>query len=81
MEQNTNNLAEIADSGDEMALNKALLHKLAKMIDESKSGRDVAALSRRLQQVAERIEYLEGVEKRTSKETPLSRLLKESKEV
>lgn len=81
MTDSINSLAEVADSGDELALNKALRHKLAKMIDESKSGRDVASLSRRLQQVAERIEYLEGVERKTSKETPLSRLLKEANEV
>ena len=81
MVENTNNLADVADTGDELALNKALRHKLAKMIDESKSGRDVAALTRRLQQVAERIDYLEKAQKRTSKETPLSKILRDAKEV
>lgn len=78
MTENNNNLADIADTGNELELNKALRHKLAKMIDESKSGRDVAALTRRLQQVAERIEYLEGVKSRTSTDTPLSRILEKA---
>lgn len=80
MKDTVKTLVEVADSGDEIALNKALRHKLAKMIDDSHSGRDVAALSRQLQQVTERINYLENIQKRENPETPLFKILQAAKE-
>lgn len=52
-------LASVADQGDNLELLKALRQKLATAIDESKSGRDIAALSRQLQIVAAQIESIE----------------------
>ena len=56
-------LASIADQGDNLELLKALRQKLATAIDESKSGRDIAALSRQLQIVAAQIESIEEAHK------------------
>lgn len=54
------NLEQIANKGDDLETLKALRQKIAKTIDESNSGRDIAALSRQLQivmaQIAEREE-------------------------
>lgn len=55
------NLADIVDKNDELETLKALRLKLAKTIDESKSGRDIAALSRQLTSVTKRISEIEDV--------------------
>lgn len=49
-------LAEAAGSGDKLSTLEALRDKLARQIDASGSGRDVAALSRQLTDVMDRIE-------------------------
>ena len=52
-------LCEIADKGDNLETLKQLRHKLAETIEESRSGRDIASLSRQLQIVMGAIEELE----------------------
>lgn len=52
-------LSEIVDTGTELETLKALRLKLAKTIDESRSGRDIAALSRQLRKVSATISELE----------------------
>lgn len=56
----------VAESGNNLDTYKALRQKIARTIDESKSGRDIAALSKQLQIVIAKIEELEAEpEKRT----------------
>ena len=55
----------IKDRAGELETMKVLQLKLAKTIDESNSGRDIAALSRQLQTVTGRIAELEELESQT----------------
>lgn len=57
------NLAQIADEGNDLETLKQLRHKIAETIDESNSGRDIAALSRQLQIVMQQITVLEAEKK------------------
>lgn len=57
-----NNIAEIVENGNELETLRALQMKLARTIDASNSGRDIAALSRQLQTVTGRIRELEALE-------------------
>lgn len=52
-------IEEIAEKGDDLATMIALRQKLARTIDESRSGRDIASLTRQLQIVLSHIEELE----------------------
>lgn len=54
------NLEEIAEKGNKLNTLKALRCKIANAIDESSSGRDIAALSLRLMDVMDQINSLEG---------------------
>ena len=45
-----------ADTGDRLETLKALRHKIARAIQNSSSGRDIAALSRQLREVMDEIE-------------------------
>lgn len=49
--------------GDELTTLKALQKKIARTIDESKSGRDIAALSKQLREVTARIAEIEEIRK------------------
>ena len=64
-------LAQIADKGNDLDTLKQLRHKIAETIDESNSGRDIAALSRQLQLVMERITALEAEQKAAQHDTIL----------
>lgn len=55
-------LSKIADDGDELETLRALRHKIADTIDTSKSGRDIAALSKQLREIITRISDLEARE-------------------
>lgn len=55
-------IAEIAEKGNDLETLKALRHKIADAIDQSNSGRDIAALSRQLQIVMEQISVLDKSE-------------------
>ena len=57
-----NKISDIVENGNEFETLKALQMKLARTIDESNSGRDIAALSRQLQIVTGRIRELEALE-------------------
>ena len=68
-----NDIATIADQGDRLATLKALRHKLAETIDNSHSGRDIAALARQLQIVSGQIAEIEAQQS----DDPISDILKE----
>ena len=58
------NTIKIIDTleNSELTTLKALQRKIAATIDESKSGRDIAALSRQLREVTKRIAELKEIE-------------------
>ena len=56
-------IIKAADSGDKLTLLKALRDKLAETLQESRSSRDIAALTKRLVDVAAEIEELEKLSK------------------
>ncbi len=58
-------LSKIADSGDELETLRGLRQKIAATIDASKSGRDIAALSKQLREIITRISDLEAREDET----------------
>ncbi len=72
------NLTKIADMGDELQILKSLRHKLAVTIEESQSGRDVAALSRQLRDVISKISELESGNKEKKAVTTLDLILLKS---
>lgn len=71
-------LEEIADSGDQLATLRALRQKVARTIDRSESGRDIAALSRQLQLISTEIQGLEQAQE--AQDTPLARILAKARE-
>jgi len=54
MDKNTK-IVDTLEKGDKLTTLKALQNKIARTIDESKSGRDIAALSKQLREVTEEI--------------------------
>lgn len=69
-------LSEIVDNGNTLETLKYLRHKIAEAIDDSTSGRDIAALSRQLQIVIESISELEKITPDTEIETVLEQVRK-----
>ena len=67
----------IQDNAGELETMKVLQLKLARTIDESNSGRDIAALSRQLREVTAKISELEQREE--YEDTPLYKLLREAR--
>ncbi len=55
-------LVDVVDNNNELETLKALRMKLAETIDQSSSGRDIAALSRQLTGVTKRITELEEMQ-------------------
>ena len=55
-------LPQISETGNRLETLKALRQKVAEAIDKSKSGRDIAALSRQLQIVMVEIEEIEAAD-------------------
>lgn len=53
-------LEEIASNGNRLSTLKALRSKIASAIDDTTSGRDIAALSLRLMDIIDQINDLEG---------------------
>ena len=72
----TMKLTEIVDNGNTLETLKYLRHKIAEAIDDSTSGRDIAALSRQLQIVIESISELEKITPDTEIETVLEQVRK-----
>lgn len=66
-------LSTAVNRGDRREALKALRSRLAKAIEESESGRDIAALSKRLMEVMREIESMPDPE---ADETPVSRAQK-----
>lgn len=60
--KNEKSIEQIAQKGDDLATLKELRQKLARTIDKSESGRDIASLSRQLQIVMQEIAELEAQE-------------------
>lgn len=56
-------LTEVIKDGSELEILKALQTKLATTIDNTKSARDLAALSRQLREVTEKIQELDALPK------------------
>ncbi|MGN0079790.1 MAG: hypothetical protein ACI36T_04525 [Eggerthellaceae bacterium] len=59
-------LASAARSGDKLSTLKQLRDQIAKSIQDSDSGRDIAALSKRLMEVMDEIERLQPPPKKMS---------------
>ena len=55
-------ILDTLEKGSELTTLKALQHKIAATIDESNSGRDIAALSKQLREVSARIAELDEIE-------------------
>lgn len=64
-------IATVASQGDNLETLKALRQKIARAIDDSESGRDIAALSRQLQLVLKSIAELEAKSDIKPRETVL----------
>lgn len=72
-------LAKIAKKGDNLETLRALRQRIAETIDATKSGRDIAALSRQLQIVMSQIAELEQQEEIDSGDTVLKQILEKHK--
>lgn len=77
--KNSENLTNIVDSGTELEILKSLRHKLADAIENSNSGRDVAALSRQLREVVAKISEIESAEHKEKDISMLDLILLKSK--
>ena len=66
-------LEDISAAGDDLATLKALRQKIAAAIDNSNSGRDIAALSRQLSLVMDSIREMEAQNKHTEIEDLLAK--------
>lgn len=66
MKNDEEKLSSIADAGNELNTLIALRHKLAVTIDNSTSGRDIAALSKQLRDCITRISELQAEQSNTS---------------
>lgn len=64
-------IATVASQGDNLETLKALRQKVARAIDDSESGRDIAALSRQLQLILISIAELEAKNNIRPRETVL----------
>lgn len=64
-------IAETAQKGNKIEIYKAMRQKIAETMDTSKSGRDIAALSKQLQIVVLKIEELEAEERERQDDTIL----------
>ena len=69
------NIEQISENGNDLETLKALRRKIAKTIDASNSGRDIAALSRQMQLVMERIKEIE----QQNEDDPIAEILAEAK--
>ena len=69
-------IKKAAETGEKQALLLAIRDKLAESLDHTESGRDIAALTKRLMQVADEIE----TNKRQLGTTKHDRLMKRSEE-
>ena len=76
MAKRTPKLERIAKKGEELEILRALRQKLAATIDESNSGRDIAALSRQLQIVIARIRELEFMAKMEAEDKDLEAIIR-----
>lgn len=70
----TTRLIDIVDKGSEIDTLLVLRRKIAKTIDESKSGRDIASLSRQLREINGQITKLQ--ETRRERETVLDEIIR-----
>ena len=55
-------IEQISEQGNDLETLKALRRKIARTLDETTSGRDIAALSRQLQIVLQQINELEAAQ-------------------
>lgn len=76
MDDNKTLESVIKDQAGELETMKVLQLKLARTIDESSSGRDIAALSRQLREVTAKISGLQAQEDYS--DTPLYQIIREA---
>lgn len=76
MDDNKTLESVIKDQAGELETMKVLQLKLARTIDESSSGRDIAALSRQLREVTAKISELQAQEDYS--DTPLYQIIREA---
>lgn len=69
-------IVSVADGGDRLETLKALRHELAMAIQQSSSGRDIAALSRQLREVMDEIETISAPEETADNVTVLAMVRK-----
>ena len=72
--ENDIKILDTLEKGSELTTLKALQHKIAATIDESNSGRDIAALSKQLREVTEKIANLDEIE--SNGDTVLNQVLR-----
>lgn len=72
------NLIDVVSSGTEIEMYQCLRENLAREIDLSESGRDIAALSKQFVEVTERIRELEKLIPK-ERNTPLDKVKKKNK--
>lgn len=74
-------LAGTASTGDQLATLELLRDQIARAIQESDSGRDIAALSRQLTDVMDRISEIQRAEtSKRNKDVPLNAILQKHAE-
>lgn len=74
-------IENIAKKGDSLETLKALRDKIANTLDNTKSGRDIASLSRQLQLVLSQIDELEAEKKDLEGDTVLDLILEKHGQV
>lgn len=77
----TEKLENTVDSGDHVAVLRALQKRIAKQIDETASSRDVASLSKQLREITEALKAIDedGKEKEVSEKVTELDLVRKGK--
>ena len=68
-------LIEQTQKGDKLSMYKCLIVGIAHQLEQTDSGRDVAALSKQYVDLSERIEELESAASKQERRTPLDEIL------
>ncbi len=79
MEEPSNNLSDAIASGDELRILKATRDIVAEQMQSSVSGRDIAALSKQMQELTEKIAQLEKQQGTKRKQSALEKARKQVK--
>jgi len=77
----TESLEAISERGDELETLRALRRKVSNTLDKTASARDIAALSRQLQQLVLRIRDLEDMTDTSAEEREITALIASKRQV